>query len=82
MKNRPTAHAVDRDTVNQVGFSGFLPRTYGTGEKTERVGFNDGVAEPSDVNANSARRVHWHECYGELWKLKVAFEKEHNRKIG
>jgi hypothetical protein len=23
--------------------------------------------------------AHWQECYGDLWQLKVAFEKKHNR---
>ena len=82
MKHGAAGHTVDGDTIDQVHFSGFLPSAQRAGEEAKRIRLYSGISQPSNVDADSTRRVHWHECYGSLWQLKVAFEKEHNRRVG
>jgi hypothetical protein len=77
MEDRSTANPVNRDTVDQV--SARLSGTNASSEKAKGVRFDTGVAKPSNVVADLAGRAHWQQCYGALWKLKLAFEKEHNR---
>lgn len=79
MKNRPTADAINRNSVNEVRFSGRLTGADGASKEAQGVGLYIGEAHPANVDANAAGLAHWHQCYGALWKLKIAFEKEHNR---
>ncbi len=79
MKHRAAANTVNSDTIDQVRFAVLLPRADRPSEETESVGLYTGEPQPSDVNSNAAGLVQWHQCYGDLWKLKIAFDKEHNR---
>lgn len=47
-------------------------------KKTQGVRLNDWKAKPTDIDSDRAGLVHWQECYGALWQLKLAFEKQHN----
>ena len=79
MKNRPPANTVDRDSVDEVRLSSGLVSTYGSSEKAEGVRFYNRVAKPANVSSDAAGLVRWQQCYGALWQLKIAFEKDHNR---
>ena len=79
MKDRAAADAINSYSVDKVRFGDHLMGTNRTSKETEGVWLNGWEAEPSNIGADSARLVHWRECYGDLWKLKVAFEKQHNR---
>lgn len=80
-ENGASAYSVDRNTVNQVGVSELLTGADVSREKTERTGLNVGEAKPANFDPYADGRAHWKECYGELWKLKIAFEKENYCRI-
>ena len=79
MKERTTTNAVNGNSIDQVGLSVRLSGTHGASEEAEGIRLNGRKAEPSDVEADRARLLHWQECYGALWELKLSFEKQHNR---
>ena len=79
MKDRTAANAMDSNAVDQVGFFGRLPGAHGAREEAQRGRLYGGVSQPANVAADTARLVHWQKCYGALWQLKLAFEKQHNR---
>lgn len=79
MENWATAYAVDGNAVDQVCLPVGLPSAYRPGEKAQGIRLNGRKAEPADIDPDSARLVHWQQCYGPLWQLKLAFEKQHNR---
>ena len=62
MKNQPAANSVAN----------------GSSEETQLLGINLGVSEPSSFGTDSAAVIRWKKCYGDLWKIKIAFDKEHN----
>lgn len=80
MEHRAATDAVNRDAIHQIRSS--KAGANSSREKTERVWFNNGESDPSNVDSNAASRARWHECYGQFWELKIAFEKEHNRRVG
>lgn len=79
MKDRAAANPVDRDAVNQIGVTVRLSGAHRPSEKAQGIGLDAGISEPPDINSDPAGLAHWQECYGDLWELKLAFEKEHNR---
>ena len=79
MKNRTATNPINGNAINQVSSSGFLSGAHGSGEKAKGLSFNLGIAEPANIGPDATGLVHWRQCYGALWELKLAFEKEHNR---
>jgi hypothetical protein len=79
MEHRTAANPVDRHAVNEIGFSIRLSGAYGSREEAQGIRLDSREAKPSDIDPDAARLVHWQECYGQLWELKVSFEKQHNR---
>ena len=79
MNNRTTAHTVNRDSVDQVSLSSRKGSAYAAGEETEGRLLYGRITEPADVMADAEGITHWQKCYGDLWKVKVAFEKKYNR---
>lgn len=79
MKNRTPADAINGDPVNQVGFRGGWSRADSSRKETEGFGGYRRESKPAHIDANVAGALQWHERYGDLWKLKIAFEKQHNR---
>jgi len=76
-----TTDTVDRNTVNKISVSEFLPCADIAGEKTQSICLDIRKAEPSNFDPYSEGRAHWKECYGDLWKIKVAFEKKNDGRI-
>ena len=68
-----------RHPVNEICLTELLSSTDAAGEKAQSELLNAGIAKPADLDPDAQRRAHWEKCYGELWQLKIAFEKEHNR---
>ena len=79
MENRPSTDSVDDNAVDEVGAPGVLPCANVAGKEAESVGSKSGKAKPSNLSAYVDELALWRECYGDLWKLKLAFEKEHGR---
>jgi hypothetical protein len=79
MKDRTTANPIDSNAVNEVRLSGLLAGANRSSEEAERVGLYIRKSQPSDVDPNAVGLARWHEAYGDLRKLKFAFEKEHDR---
>lgn len=79
MKDRAPADAVNGNAVDEVRLSGLLPGAHSARKEAQHVGLYDRVTEPADIDADTARLLHWHKCYRELWELKAAFNKQHNR---
>ena len=81
MKDWPAADAIDGNAVDEVRLSGLLTGAKSTSEEAERIRLYVRKSQPSDVDADAIGLARWHESYGDLWKLKIAFEKEHDRRI-
>lgn len=81
MKNRPAANTIYGDSVDEICVVGGAMRANGSGKKAKLVGLDGGEPDPADFRSDFARRAHWRHCYGDMWKLKVAFDKEHNSRI-
>ena len=79
MKDRATTNTVNGNAVDEIGFSNCLPSTHSAVEKTKSIGFDSREAEPSNIDTNIAGLIHWQQCYGDLWKIKISFDKKHNR---
>ena len=79
MKNRATANAIDGDAINKVGVPKFLPCTDVPREEAKIMGSNCWEAKPANLGANIDELAHWKKCYGDLWQLKIAFEKKNYR---
>lgn len=79
MKNRASTNAVDGHSVDQVRLMARRSGAHRSGEETEGMGLDRGIAEPSNLVPGVAGLVQWEHCYGDLWKLKVAFDKKHYR---
>ena len=79
MKDRAATDAVNGNSIDQVSFSVRLSSTHSAGEEAEGVRRNGRKTEPSDVEADRARRLHWQQSYGALREFKLRFEKQHNR---
>lgn len=79
MEHRSATNAVDSDAVNEIGAAKLLPRTDISREEAESIGGNSRKTKPSDLRADIDELALWHECYGDLWNLKLAFEKQHRR---
>ena len=52
-----------------------------TGEEAQRIGFNSGKAKPPNFNTDAERLAHWEKCYGDLWKLQIAFAEKNYRRM-
>lgn len=78
MKNWSTANAVYGNPINKVGLGNLVVGAHRSREETESVHLNIWKTQPPDVRADGAGLLNWREIYGDLWKLKIAFEKQHN----
>lgn len=81
MKNWPAADAIDGNSVDQVPLSGLLTGAESSSEEAERIRLYVRKSQPANVDADAVGLVRWRQAYGDLWKLKVAFEKEHDRRV-
>ena len=79
MKNWPAANTIDRNSVDEIRPTRDGSGAHGAREKAQQFLRQSGVAKPSNVGSDTAGLVQWQKRYGELWKLKIAFEKKHNR---
>lgn len=79
MEHRTTADAVDSNAINEVSVPVLLAGADISGEETEVVRGDRGEPKPSDLRADVDDAAHWKKCYGALWDLKVAFEKQNYR---
>jgi hypothetical protein len=79
MKNRAATYPINCDAIDKVRLPIALRGAYRASEKTQRILLDSGVSQPADVKPDTARLIHWQQCYGDLWKLKLAFEKKYNR---
>src|SRR5262245_37403244 len=70
--DRAAADSINSDAINQVGVSVVLPGADAAGEEAERVGFYRGESQPTNLNADSQRRLSWEEWYRLLWEFKVS----------
>jgi hypothetical protein len=78
MEDRTTTNTVNSNAINEISLSSDLPSANSSSEKTQGVGLYDRIAKPTNVHSNFAGLAHWQECYGALWELKIAFQKQHN----
>ncbi len=79
MKDGATTNAVDCNAVNEVSIPVFLAGADIAGEETEVVRGDGGEPKPSNLGADVDGAAHWKKCYGALWDLKIAFEKQNYR---
>ncbi len=78
MKNWPAADPVDGNPVDQIPLSGLLTGADRASEEAERIRLYVRKSQPSYVDPDAVGLARWHQAYGDLWKLKIAFDKEHN----
>src|SRR5712664_2475886 len=63
INDRPSTDAIDRDSVNQISVTPFLPSADNTGEEAERAGSKSGKPEPTNLLSDSKRDTSWEEWY-------------------
>jgi hypothetical protein len=78
-EDRPTTNPVDGNSVDKIGVPELLPSTDITGKKAQGVLLNVGETQPTHFDPYAEGRAHWEKCYGDLWKIKIAFEEKNNR---
>ena len=69
-----TIEIVGEDEIERV-FAAIEKLLYGAGQIGTLSLCRDAGSSPAD----RARLLHWQKCYGDLWELKLSFEKQHNR---
>ncbi len=79
MNNGATTDAIDCDSIDEISLSGRQGGAYAAREKAQRGLLYGRIAKPANVVADAEGLAHWQKCYRDLWQLKVAFEKKHNR---
>ena len=79
MEYRAAANSVNGNAINQIGFAARLPSANGSREEAEGIRLDSRESQPSNVDADRTRLLHWQKCYGALWEFKLSFEKQHNR---
>jgi len=83
MKNWPAANAINGNSVDQVPLSGLLTGAECSSEEAERIRLYIRKSQPADINTDTDTDAlglaRWHQAYGDLRKLKVAFDEEHHR---
>ena len=79
MKNRAATDPMDRNAVNKVRVASRISGAHASSEKAKGVRREIGISQPTDISSDAARSFHWQQCYGDLWKLKLALDKQYNR---
>jgi len=80
--NRAATYPVDRHSINEVSVSELLPCANISREEAQVIGCDSRESKPPDFGANFDELSHWRKCYRDLWKLKIAFEKKNNSRVG
>src|SRR5258708_29875180 len=73
----PSADAINRNSVDEIGVLGVLSRAHVTREKAQGVDANGRKSQPSHVGANGQLTVSWQQVYDALWQAKI-FGREKN----
>ena len=60
--------------INQIGLSSANFGTNCARKEALGIGLHIRESQPTNIDSDSGL-IHWRECYGDLWKLKIAFEK-------
>ena len=79
MEHRAATHAIDSNSVDEVSVPVLLTGADIPGEEAEVVGSDGGEPKPANLGPDVDAAAHWKKCYGALWDLKIAFEKQNYR---
>ena len=76
MKDGTAADSIYRNAIDQI--RAIKSRAHVPGKEAKGRGLDRGESQPTNLSAEDERLVHWQKCYGDLWKLKLAFGKKHS----
>ena len=72
IQDRSATHAIDGNSVNEVGVSPLLASADVSREEAEGARSDSGESKPSNLSPDRQRDARWEEWYRVLWQFKVS----------